>query len=392
MKKITLSLVVSLLATWVTAQTYVWKDGNPLVTDPDSITFVQPDTGLQVTSTTSVQINFKYKTKDYAGKPVWMSASLLLTPNQKASKHVGMMAMYNHYTIMRSDECPTAGKIDVQLAPFSVGMAVVSADYEGFGQTDERVQAYCFGEANARASIDALLAAREWLVDQGYTLGDTILNFGYSQGGQTTIAAIKLAQSDEYRDRVHFTKSIAGASPVDLDLTFRSFLQSETLSLVAALPQTIISINELLGLGLDYKNVFQPVISNHWRSWFVSKKFNTDEINELVGVNDLASIMKPAYLDPASEEVKSLINVTKTFDLTSGWTPDADTDLLIIHSQNDDVVPYANSDKLYQFFTDAGAQNVALDNTTLTKGHLDSGTDFVVYLGGSYLPQWVNGQ
>ncbi len=43
-------------------------------------------------------------------------------------------------------------------------------------------------------------------------------------------------------------------------------------------------------------------------------------------------------------------------------------------------------------FGRASAENVALDNTTLTEGHLDSGTDFVVYLGGSYLPNWVNGQ
>jgi hypothetical protein len=115
------------------------------------------------------------------------------------------MAMCNHYTITRSDECPTSPTREFELPDILVpiGFTVVSSDYEGFGETGDRVQAYCFGEANARASIDALLAAREWLQSSGYTLSDSIINYGYSQGGQTTVAAIKLSQS-EYRGKVHF--------------------------------------------------------------------------------------------------------------------------------------------------------------------------------------------
>ena len=93
------------------AQTVVWKNGHPLVTDPDSITFVQPDMGAQVidstTESTHTEIHFLYPTTDYQGKPVWMSAQLLLSETQVASKHIGKMAMYNHYTIFRSDLCPT---------------------------------------------------------------------------------------------------------------------------------------------------------------------------------------------------------------------------------------------------------------------------------------------
>ncbi len=106
-----------------------------------------------------------------------MSAVLSLPAAPKASKQIGKMAMCSHYSIMRSDEAPSEGDVfDLQTIGLSKGMAVVSADYEGFGATGDRIQAYCFAEANARASIDALLAAREWLIGQGYTLGDSILN------------------------------------------------------------------------------------------------------------------------------------------------------------------------------------------------------------------------
>ena len=34
------------MATFVSAQIYVWKDGNVLLENPDSVTFVEPDLGL----------------------------------------------------------------------------------------------------------------------------------------------------------------------------------------------------------------------------------------------------------------------------------------------------------------------------------------------------------
>lgn len=168
------------------AQTYVWKDGFPLLTDPDSITFVTPDYSPRVDTVEGANLptyDITYLTRDYAGRPIWMSARVTLTLTQQHRRKIDKMALYNHYTISRSDECPTGGKFDLQFAALAMGYAVVSADYEGFGVTGDRLQAYCYGMANGRAAIDALLAAREWLLRQGYELGDTLVNYGYSQGG-----------------------------------------------------------------------------------------------------------------------------------------------------------------------------------------------------------------
>ena len=94
MKKILFSLVLSIMATFVSAQIYVWKDGNVLLENPDSVTFVEPDLGLQVTDEISNGLmSFKYQTKDNNGMPIWMSATLQLTPAQLSSKRVGKMAM-----------------------------------------------------------------------------------------------------------------------------------------------------------------------------------------------------------------------------------------------------------------------------------------------------------
>jgi hypothetical protein len=388
MKKILVFCLLSISASLFSlaqGQTYVWKNGHPLVTDPDSITFVQPDMGARVThmvkAIAHTEIHFVYPSLDYEGKPIWLSAALLLNNTQVESKHIKKMAMYNHYTIARSDECPTSDTRDPELPEILVplGFAVVAADYEGFGETSDRVQAYCFGETNARASIDALIAAREWLVKEGYTMSDSIINYGYSQGGQTTVAAIKLAQS-EYRGKVHFMKSFAGAGPYDLRLTYRKFLEWERIGQPAVLPMTIITVNELRHMGLDYKTVFKEPLAHNVKSWIISKKFDTDELKELFGSDSIKYYMQPAYLDSTNAEMSVVLREVDKQRLTTGWVPDADTDIKFFHSMKDDIVAPENTLDMYKLFVNSGVTNAVLDTTTLTGLHTESGSKFAMQL------------
>lgn len=374
------------------AQTYVWKNGHALIEDPDSITFVKPDRGLQVFDSVDNGSHFDYMytypTVDHAGKPCVMSAVLYLSTAQKSSKYIGKMAMYSHYTILRSDEAPSAGEVfDLQSAGMSKGMAVVAADYEGFGATGERIQAYCFAEANARASLDALLAAREWLTKQGYNLGDSLLNYGYSQGGQTAMAALKLSQT-EYRGRVHFTKTIAGAGPYDLRLTFRQFIDWQKIGMPAVLPMTLITVNDLYHLGINDKDVFLEPLASNVKSWIVSKKFSLSEFTDLLGTDSIANYIKPAYCDSTSAEMQYVLSYVDRMRFTGDWTPDADTDVKLYHSLNDDIVAPENSKRMYQWLVNQGVQNAVLDTTSLTGTHLGSATYFLLNVITNDLSNW----
>lgn len=383
MSRLFSSICLLLTAAFLSAQTYVWKGGRPVLSDPDSITFVKPDMGAAIREITeysgTLTIRYLFLTKDYQGNPQWQSALLYLDSKQVASKHVSAMAMYNHYTIMSANDAPTAGVWDLQLAAQAYGMAVVCADYEGFGETIDRPQAYCFAEANARASIDAVLAAREWLVAQGYTLSDSIVNYGYSQGAQTTVAAIKLSQT-EYKNRIRFLHSVAGDGPYDLRLTYNKFLEWQKVGQVAAMPLMVITLNELFGLKLNYKDLFLKPLDTGWKIWFLSKKFNTDEAAQLMGVDSIRQFIAPAYCDTATAEMRALLQCTDNLDFTRGWTPDSDTRLAIYHSKADDTVPFENGRELYRFFQSNGCSSVTMDSTTLYNNHLQSGTMFLYAL------------
>ena len=389
---IILSLFNSFTLSTLSAQTYVWKNGHALVEDPDSITFVKPDRGLQVydsvDNSSHFDYLFTYPTVDHAGKPCAMSAVLSLTPAQRSSKHIGKMAMYNHYTILRSSEAPSAGEVfDLQSIGLSKGMAVVSADYEGFGATGDRLQAYCFAEANARTSIDALLVAREWLTKQGYTIGDSILNYGYSQGGQTAMAALKLSQTD-YRTRVHFAKTIAGAGPYDLRLTFRKFLEWKKIGMPAVLPMTMATLNDLYKLGIKDNEAFLEPLASNMKSWIVSKKFNLSEFTELLGTDSIAKFMQPAYCDSTSAEMKYVLSYVDKMRFFDDWTPDADTEVKLYHSLNDDIVAPENTTQMYQWLVSKGVQHAVLDTSSLTGTHLGSASYFLLNVITYDLNNW----
>jgi len=384
MKRILIILSLFTFPFSLSAQTYVWKNGHALIEDPDSITFVKPDMGAQVydsvNNDTHFDYMFTYPTVDHAGKPCVMSGVLYLAPKQKASKHIGKMALYSHYTIMRSVDAPSAGQLfDLQGIGLTSGMSVVTSDYEGFGASGDRIQAYCFAEANARASIDALLAAREWLVKQGYTLSDTIVNYGYSQGAQTAMAALKLSQT-EYRGRVHFIKTIAGAGPFDLRLTFRKFLDWKKIGQPAVLPMTLVTFNELYKLGINYKDAFFEPLASNVKNWIISKKFSTAEFTDLTGTDSIAKFIKPAYCDSTSAEMKSVLTYVDKMRFTDDWTPDANTNVKLYHSLKDDIVAPENSKNMYQWLKSKGVQKAVIDTTSLTGTHMGSGTYFLFYV------------
>ena len=384
MKRILIILSLFTFHFSLSAQTYVWKNGHALIEDPDSITFVKPDMGAQVydsvNNDTHFDYMFTYPTVDHAGKPCVMSGVLYLAPKQKASKHIGKMALYSHYTIMRSVDAPSAGQLfDLQGIGLTSGMSVVTSDYEGFGASGDRIQAYCFAEANARASIDALLAAREWLVKQGYTLSDTIVNYGYSQGAQTAMAALKLSQT-EYRGRVHFIKTIAGAGPFDLRLTFRKFLDWKKIGQPAVLPMTLVTFNELYKLGINYKDAFFEPLASNVKNWIISKKFSTAEFTDLTGTDSIAKFIKPAYCDSTSAEMKSVLTYVDKMRFTDDWTPDANTNVKLYHSLKDDIVAPENSKNMYQWLKSKGVQKAVIDTTSLTGTHMGSGMYFLFYV------------
>ena len=155
------------------------------------------------------------------------------------------------------------------------------------------------------------------------------------------MAALKLSQT-EYRGRVHFTKTIAGAGPYDLRLTFRKFLEWKKIGMPAVLPMTMMTLNELYQLGIKDQEAFLEPLASNVKSWIVSKKFSLSEVTELMGTDSVAKFMQPAYCDSTTTEMQRVLSYVDRMRFTDDWTPDLDSDIKLYHSLNDDIVAPEN--------------------------------------------------
>lgn len=303
--------------------------------------------------------NFVYPSTDPYGHAVMLSGTITMGPEVTKNRPARGLVLYNHYTIYKSDECPSLGKLDVQRELQGSGLIIVAPDLYGFGSTEMSQQAYCMAGPNAQASIDALIAAKQLLAQLGYSYGDALFNVGFSQGAQTAIGVLRLV-SEKYPD-IHFTRTMAGAGPYDLTETYGQLIQQDSKGMSAHALSVLLAYNEFAQLGFSNAELFNEPVQSHVNDWLLSKKYKREEIDNFIGEETpLSDCLAPDLLDMESAVAKRFIAAFEADNLCKGWAPRPEEDILLFHSTADLTVPSSNTDLLYQFLKDQGVKNVEL--------------------------------
>lgn len=297
--------------------------------------------------------NIEYPSKDPYGNPVTLSGAI--TVGDEIKDGMGLVpakgvVLVNHFTVYRKDQCPSKG--DLMIQKFVVGsyMVGVSADYYGFGCTEDKHQAYCVGSTNAQASIDCLLAAYELFPSLGIYMDpetDFLFNLGYSQGGQTTIAVEKLV-AEKY-PYLHITHSFAGGGPYDMPSTYKEMTQTD----ISGMPSTIISVmlafNEYYQLGYERNRLLRGDALEHADDWILSKNFTQQEIDAKIGSLSFSNFASEEIQDMNSEVSRKLMQALEKENLVKYWRPARGARIALIHHQDDITVPYVNQTNLYNY-------------------------------------------
>ena len=315
--------------------------------------------------------NFEYPSVDPYGNPVTLSGSIIVGDEIDANnKKAAGTVLYNHFTIFQKDECPTR-EDKVPLMVTGSKMILVAPDYYGFGVTEGKNQAYCISRANAQASIDALVAARQLLQEKGYTWGDLIFNIGYSQGGQTTMGILRLL-AEKYPD-FKVTHTIAGGGPYDIGETYRELVSKGESSMPSTVVCSALSYNEFHNVGLSYADMFKENIVNIIPEYILSKQYYRSDIEAAMGSTHLADICQPAMFDLNSDISQRLSLAFEKDNLCAGWTPRGTERISIVHNEKDGCVPYANATKMADYLESKGF-------TVYRNGSGDRYVDGTVYL------------
>ena len=311
--------------------------------------------------------NFIYPSKDPFGNPIMLSGTITMGDEMSPDVMGRGLVLYNHYTVNKATECPWEGDLLMQnmllkwMLPSS-RLIVISADYYGFGVTADKNQAYCLGSNNARASVDALIAARQLLKQEGFQWDENeLLNVGYSQGGQTAMAVVKLL-TEEHPD-IRITRTLAGGGPYDMVATYQNFVSTRQDDMPSTIIGVLLAFNEFYKLDNPRSSMFVEPTLSHIDEWVLSKQYGSLEIDALVDTTDLNAIITPPLFDLNSDISRGLTEALDKENLCKGWTPRKDENILLIHHLKDGIVPVVNAEHLYAFLKEQGVENVEMQTT-----------------------------
>lgn len=336
--------------------------------------------------------NFVYPSTDPYGDPIMLSGTITLSDTIGRHTPARGLLLYNHFTVYRADQCPSRGELEMQTRMIPSGLITISADYYGFGVTNHHHQAYCLSAVNAQASIDALLSARKLLADMGYRWDTPLFNAGYSQGGQTTVAILRLV-AEKYPD-IDFTYSFAGAGSYDIPETYRQFVDTT----IAGMPSTAISVllsyNEFCRLGIPHNEIFTEPVLSHIEDWIYSKRYTREEIDAKIGSLSIFQYASPTVTDTTTALARRLLAAFDSDNLCHGWQPRGTEHIMLFHNSKDITVPIANTHNLYNFLTSNGVADVDLqvidfDGDEFTPAH-EAGALFFGMLAVNKLSEILN--
>ena len=283
-----------------------------------------------------------YMGHDVDGSPLKQSGKLVLP----ASGPVKNLILVSHYTIGANFECPSE-TFPMEAIFAAKGYAVVIADYIGFGLTANRIHPYMHIQSTAQSVVDMALAVKPYLEKIGRKPeSEEVYLFGYSQGGSTTLAVMRMLQ-ESYYDTFPIKQVYAGGGPYDLAATFDVSMELGVTGIPCAIPMIVQGVNEGERLGLDMKDFFKPRLLENYDEWINSKHYTVNQINENIQSKDLHDIMTDAGRDKTSKETARLYKALLD-NSTLRFRPLSP--IYLFHSRQDQTVPFVNAQRAEEAF------------------------------------------
>ncbi|MBR5068481.1 MAG: hypothetical protein IKX25_03700 [Bacteroidales bacterium] len=304
------------------------------------------------------------------------------------------LVLNNHYTITTRDQAPTITKSPQIEGPFvTLGPDVItiSPDGYGFGITDDKPQTYLMADATARNNIDAVKAARRLLKQMGYTYGNMFAQFGYSQGGHSTMAVQRYFDTHDPDPEAitHIDYSLCGAGPYDISAMMDSLLIPDAMyTYPCAL--ALIATGQIEGANLDisFSDIFPEPFDTKLVEWIDGKELTADVINDsifaIAGGNEktgtlVSNILRTDNLSRSNSQMDPFFQAVDDNSLVSGWQTNDKTRFFVYHSRNDEIVPYYCMEHLCDFLRDdCGLDDDRLEVETTTGTHTSAATNFVL--------------
>ena len=350
--------------------------------------------------------DFNYETMDADGEtPIVLSAAIFMsTPIHDKTMKAKGCGLLNHFTITADYQRPTniTKPLAIEGALSSTNYILIESDGFGFGIGVRHDQRYLLGRATARVNIDAFLAGKALMKDEGYEWEDVTINLGYSQGGHGGMWVNRLV-AEGYRssELPKIDYCIIGGGSYDMYGHYQKLVEDNLSQYPVSLPMIISGMISTGKYHVRNEDIFSDEVIAHLPRLLDSKEYSTNYINnflyELFGHADdhrmpLDQLMKAAFFDEKCPVMEEVVSYLKQNSLVyEPWKPEKTDRITFVHTREDEVVPFLNQEHMTSHLLANGYEAFDVDDSSEQK-HTDTGTYYAIKaiaLLGSFTPMGI---
>ncbi len=292
-----------------------------------------------------------YKTTDKNGELIPVSGAMFIPIDVDS---LDIVSTQHGTTIKRSDVGSTSFyyAIDGILMAMQ-GFMVVAPDYIGLGESD-LLHPYLHAELSANPVIDMIRAGRAYACDNGLILSDKVFLSGYSEGGYVTLATQRVMET-QFVEEFDLVGVAPMAGPFDLLGTTKNILNQDHYDNPAFLAYLVTAYNDVYEWDM-LGDVFQEPYASRMPELF-NGTIGSDSINTQL-TSSIDTLFTTNFKQSLLAGTETTIEAALVENSFEGWGPIAPVRL--VHGTNDDIVPYENSEVVYQSMLANGGISVDL--------------------------------
>jgi len=297
--------------------------------------------------------NLEYETIDQFGNIAIASGAIVVPVDQLQT--FPLVSFHHGTQIERSGTYSQDGNLDLLTMWLGTTYVSLFPDYLGLG-ISEVFHPYQINIPSATASVDMIIASKEFCQLNDIYINNQLFLTGYSEGGYVSAAVQKMIE-EEYSDILDITASTLCAGAYDMSGTmFDLMIAEEEYGEPYYLPYIIFSYHDSYGILDDISDYFLPEYSDTLQILF-NGEFGASSINSVMPSIPI-HVMDPQLVDEVTENYNHPFREKLRENDLYDWAPQSPTK--IIHSYEDELVPYQNAEVAYEYFINNGSNNVEL--------------------------------
>ncbi|MDA3906373.1 MAG: hypothetical protein PF484_09885 [Bacteroidales bacterium] len=299
-------------------------------------------------------IKLTYSTIDGDGEPTTASGALFLP---KTTGSFPLLS-YHHGTLIKRSNAPSAmgsSSIEGMVGALGASLGFISClpDYLGLG-VSELVHPYLQSELGASASIDMLLAAKNYCNENAISFTNDLYICGYSEGGYVTMSTHKKLEAS-YSSQFNLKASAPMAGPYDVEATADGLISIGTYSSPALIGFLLYSYSEYYDV-VNLSDVFKEPYLTQIPTLF-------DGTKDLATINaslttDMTALLNQTFVNDFNTNSSHSLRLAFRNNSLLNWNPKSP--IRLYHSMEDEIVPYAISQNAFEVLSANSTSTVEL--------------------------------